>query len=114
MTRSIFTDEVAKSERSYLAQSWVPTLQAVELELRRIRLLGTAGTRVSQSNRYSGLTSCWIDWFDLAVQGTLKSSFQYYSVKNQPICLQCRKIFVLFCNFPTDYDETMWILVKQI
>ena len=48
MTRSIFTDEVAESERSYLSQSWVPTLQAVELELRRIRLLGRAGTRVSQ------------------------------------------------------------------
>ena len=48
MTGSIFTDEVAESERSYLAQSWVPTLQAVELELRRIRLLGMAGTRVSQ------------------------------------------------------------------
>ena len=69
---------------------------------------------ISPSNRYSGWISCRIDWFDLAVQGTLKSSFQYYSVKNQPICLQCRKIFVLFCNFLTDDDGIMWILVKQI
>ena len=28
---------------------------------------------ISPSNEYSGLISCRIDWFDLAVQGTLKS-----------------------------------------
>ena len=36
---------------------------------------------ISPSNEYSGLISCRIDWFDLAVQGTLKSLFQYHSSK---------------------------------
>ena len=36
----------------------------------------------SPSNEYSGLISFSIDWFDLlAVQGTLKSSLQYHSLK---------------------------------
>ena len=35
---------------------------------------------ISPSNEYSGLISFRIDWFDLlAVQGTLKSLFQYHS-----------------------------------
>ena len=37
---------------------------------------------ISPSNKYSGLTSFWIDWFDLlAVQETLKSLFQHHSSK---------------------------------
>ena len=37
---------------------------------------------ISPSNEYSGLISFRIDWLDLlAVQGTLKSPFQYYSSK---------------------------------
>ena len=37
---------------------------------------------MSPSNEYSGLISFNIDWFDLlAVQGTLKSLFQLYSLK---------------------------------
>ena len=37
---------------------------------------------ISLSNEYSGLISFRIDWFDLlAVQGTLKSLFQYHSSK---------------------------------
>ena len=31
---------------------------------------------ISPSSEYSGLISCRIDWFDLAVQGTLKSLLQ--------------------------------------
>ena len=34
---------------------------------------------ISPSNEYSGLISFSIDWFDLAVQGTLKSLFQHHS-----------------------------------
>ena len=35
-----------------------------------------------QANKYSGLISLWIDWFDLlAVQGTLKSIREHYSLK---------------------------------
>ena len=35
----------------------------------------------SPSNKYSGLISFRIDWFDPAVQGTLKSLLQYHSSK---------------------------------
>ena len=34
---------------------------------------------ISPSNEYSGLISFRIDWFDLAVQGTVKSLLQYSS-----------------------------------
>ena len=36
---------------------------------------------ISPSNEYSGLISFRIDWFDLAVQGTLKSLLQYHNLK---------------------------------
>ena len=36
---------------------------------------------ISPSNEYSGLISFRIDWFDLAVQETLKSLLQYHSSK---------------------------------
>ena len=36
---------------------------------------------ISPSNNYSGLISFKIDWFDLAVQGTLKSRLQHHSSK---------------------------------
>ena len=36
---------------------------------------------ISPSKVYSGLISFEIDWFDLAVQGTLKSLLQHYSLK---------------------------------
>ena len=36
---------------------------------------------ISTSNEYSGLISFRTDWFDLAVQGTLKSLFQHYNLK---------------------------------
>ena len=36
---------------------------------------------ISPSNKYSGLISFRIDWFDLAVQGTLKSLLQQYNSK---------------------------------
>ena len=37
---------------------------------------------ISPSNEYSGLISFRIDWFDLAVQGTLKSIVQHHSLKS--------------------------------
>ena len=38
---------------------------------------------ISPSNEYSGLFSCWIDWFDvLAVQGTLRSLLQHHRYIN--------------------------------
>ncbi|CAI9162271.1 unnamed protein product [Rangifer tarandus platyrhynchus] len=36
---------------------------------------------ISPSNGYSELISCRIDWFDLAVQGTLQSLLQHHSSK---------------------------------
>ena len=36
---------------------------------------------ISPSNEYWGLISFRIDWFDLAVQGTLKSLLQHHSLK---------------------------------
>ena len=36
---------------------------------------------ISPSNEYSGLISLRIDWFDLVVQGILKSLLQHYSSK---------------------------------
>ena len=36
---------------------------------------------ISPSNEYSGLISFRIDWFDIAVPGTLKSLLQHYSSK---------------------------------
>ena len=40
-----------------------------------------ASASVSSSGEYSGLISFRIDWFDLTVQGTLKSLLQHLSLK---------------------------------
>ena len=37
---------------------------------------------ISPSNEYSGLISFRIDWFDLAIEGILKSLFQHHSFKS--------------------------------
>ena len=42
---------------------------------------------ISSSNEYSGLISFRIDWFDLAVRGTLKSLLQHHNSKAS--VLQC-------------------------
>ena len=41
---------------------------------------------ISPSNEYSGLISFRIDWFDLAVQGTLKNLLQHHSSKASILC----------------------------
>ena len=49
---------------------------------------------IHPSNEYSGLISFRIDWFDLlAVQGTLKSLFQYHSSKAS--ILRCSAFFIV-------------------
>ena len=48
---------------------------------------------ISPSNEYSGLISLKIDWFDLAVQGTLKSLLQQYSSKAS--ILWCSAFFIV-------------------
>ena len=46
---------------------------------------------ISPSNEYSGLISFRIDWFDLAVQGTLKSLLQHRSssISSSTLSLLC-------------------------
>ena len=48
---------------------------------------------ISPSNKYSGLISFGIDWFDLAVQGTLKSLLQHHSSKAS--VLQRSAVFIV-------------------
>ena len=49
---------------------------------------------ISPSSEYSGLISFRIDWFDFAVQGTLKSFLQYHSSKAS--ILWCSAFFGLY------------------
>ena len=45
---------------------------------------------INPSNEYSGLISFRIDWFDLAVHGTLKSLLQHHrSINSEASILQC-------------------------
>ena len=54
---------------------------------------------ISTSNEYSGLISFRTDWFDLlAVQGTLKSLFQYHSSKAS--ILWCSAFFIVQLSHP--------------
>ena len=53
---------------------------------------------ISPSNEYSELISFKIDWFDLAVQGTLKSLLQHHSSKAS--VLQCSASFMVRLSHP--------------
>ena len=54
---------------------------------------------ISPSNKYSGLVSFRIDWFDLlAVQGTLKSLLQHHSLKAS--VLQHSAFFMVQLSYP--------------
>ena len=54
---------------------------------------------ISPSNKYSGLISFRIDWFDLlAVQGTLKSLLQHHSSKAS--ILQCSAVLIVQFSHP--------------
>ena len=53
---------------------------------------------ISPSNEYSGLITYRMDWFDLAVQGTLKSLLQHHSSK-API-LWCSAFFTIQLSHP--------------
>ena len=54
--------------------------------------------RISPSNEHTGLISFKIDWFDLAVQGTLKSLLQHHSSKAS--VLQCSSFFIFQLSHP--------------
>ena len=52
---------------------------------------------ISPSNEHPGLISFRIDWFDLAVQGTLKSLLQHHSSKTS--ILWCSGFFMIQLSF---------------
>ena len=53
---------------------------------------------ISPSNEYSGLISFGIDWFDLAVQGTLQSLLQCHNLKAS--ILRCSAFFMVQLSLP--------------
>ena len=64
---------------------------------------------MSPSNEYSELISFRIDWFDLAVQGTLKSSPTHWcSNSSKASILQCSVFFTVQLSHP--YLSTLHIL----
>ena len=72
----------------------------------------------SPSNKYSGLISFRIDWFDLlAIQGTLKSLFQYRNLK--VLILQCSAFFMvqllhLYMTTGKTIALTIWTFVSKV
>ena len=72
---------------------------------------------ISPSNEYSGLISFKIDWFDLAVQGTLKSLLQHHSSKAS--ILWCSAFFTVQLSYPymtTGKTKalTIWTFVSKV
>ena len=53
---------------------------------------------ISPSNEYSGLISFMVDWFDLAVQGTLKSLLQHHNSKAS--VLRCSPFIMVLLSHP--------------
>ena len=71
---------------------------------------------ISPSNEYSGLIYFRIDWFDLAVQRTLKSLLQHYSSKAS--ILQHSAFFIVQLSHPymttgKTIALTIWTLVGK-
>ena len=72
----------------------------------------------SPSNKYSGLISFRIDWFDLlAVQGTLKSLLQHHSLKVS--ILRCSAFFMvqlshLYMTTRKTITLTIWTFVSKV
>ena len=64
----------------------------------------------SPSNEYSGLISFKIDWFDLVVQGTLKSLLQHHNLKAS--ILWCSAFFMV--QLPHLYLTTGKIIALTI
>ena len=73
---------------------------------------------ISPSNKYSGLISFRINWFDLlAIQGTLKSLLQHHSLKAS--VLQCSDIFMVHLSHPymtigKTVSLTIWTFVGKV
>jgi len=72
---------------------------------------------ISPSSEYSVLIFFRVDWFDLTVQGTLKSFFQHHSLK--PSILQCSAFFMVQLSHPymttgKTIALTMWTFVGKV
>ena len=72
---------------------------------------------ISPSNEYSGLISFRIDWFDLAIQRTLKSLLQHHSSKAS--VLRCSAFFIVQLSHPyrtTGKPKTLtrWTFVGKV
>ena len=72
---------------------------------------------IRSSNEYSGLISFGIDWFDLAVQGTLKSLLQHHSSKAS--ILWCSAFFMvqlshLYMTTGKTIALTTWTFVGKV
>ena len=61
---------------------------------------------------YSGLISFRIDWFDLAVQGTLKSFLQHHSLKT--LILWCSVFFIVQLSHAYMSTGKTIVLTRQI
>ena len=71
----------------------------------------------SPFNTYSELISFSIDWFDLAVQGTLKSLLQHHSSK--AVILWCSTFFMVQLSHPylatgNTIALTVWIFASKV
>ena len=72
---------------------------------------------ISPSNAYSGLISFRMDWFDLAIQGTLKSLLQHHSSKAS--ILQYSTFFAvhlshLYMTTGKTMALTLWTFVGKV
>ena len=68
---------------------------------------------ISPCNKYSGLISFRIDWFDLAVEGTLESLFQHHSSKAS--VLQRSAFFMVQLSHPyTTTGKTLALTVVYL
>ena len=72
---------------------------------------------ISPSNEYSGLISFRMDWFDLAVQGTLKSLLQHHSSKAS--ILWCSAFCIvqlshLYMTTRKTIGSTRWTFVGKV
>ena len=67
---------------------------------------------ISPSNKYSGLISCRIDWFDhLTVQETLKNLLQHHSSKAS--ILWCSAFFTVQFSYPYMTTGKTIVLTRQ-
>ena len=68
--------------------------------------------RISPSNKYSGLISFRIDWFDLSIQGTLKNLLQHHSSKASIV--RCSAFFIPQLSHPYLTTGKAIALTRQI